>query len=105
MTLQTKYPAGPVIEKRNWKFGRGMTARRWWHGGDAAPLRANPDQRDVKNPDRWKAGGEGMQGGYLLPNESVGARSLIFAAAVRSGLAVLHRSVVIAPRAHDGWAR
>ncbi|WP_337180770.1 metal-dependent hydrolase [Sphingopyxis granuli] len=35
MTLQTEHPAGPMIERRNWKFGRGTTARRWWHGGDA----------------------------------------------------------------------
>lgn len=32
MTDRTQTPAGHVIEKRNWKFGRGTTARRWWHG-------------------------------------------------------------------------
>src|SRR3546814_5216341 len=35
MTDRTQTPAGHIIEKRNWKFGRGTTARRWWHGGDA----------------------------------------------------------------------
>jgi predicted metal-dependent hydrolase len=34
MTDRTKTPAGLVIEKRNWKFGRDMLPRRWWHGGD-----------------------------------------------------------------------
>ena len=35
MTDRTQTPAGLVIEKRNWKFGRDMQPRRWWHGGDA----------------------------------------------------------------------
>src|SRR3546814_12794508 len=35
MTDRTQTPTGFVIERRNWKFGRGTTARRWWHGGDA----------------------------------------------------------------------
>ena len=35
MTDRTQTPAGLVIEKRNWKFGRDMLPRRWWHGGDA----------------------------------------------------------------------
>lgn len=34
MTLQMQTPAGHVIERRNWKFGRDMLPRRWWHGGD-----------------------------------------------------------------------
>lgn len=108
MTLQAEHPAAPLIERRNWKFRRGTTARRcrseigmrkilfaataiaaasgggataasqgngaitglWSTGSqggrvelyrcgaaicgkvnDATPLRANPDKRDVKNPD------------------------------------------------------
>src|SRR3546814_2732318 len=27
-------PIGYAIERRNWKFGRGKAAQRWWHGGD-----------------------------------------------------------------------
>ena len=34
MTDRTQTPASLVIEKRNWKFGRDMRPRRWWHGGD-----------------------------------------------------------------------
>lgn len=34
MTDRTTTPAGLVIEKRNWKFGRASTPHRWWHGGD-----------------------------------------------------------------------
>ncbi|HEV7311313.1 metal-dependent hydrolase [Sphingopyxis sp.] len=36
MSDMSQTPAGLVIEKRNWKFGRDMLPRRWWHGGDPA---------------------------------------------------------------------
>jgi predicted metal-dependent hydrolase len=35
MTPLSQTPASPIIERRNWKFGRGQVGRRWWHGGDA----------------------------------------------------------------------
>lgn len=31
----TRTPAELAINKRDWKFGRNVAARRWWHGGDA----------------------------------------------------------------------
>jgi predicted metal-dependent hydrolase len=34
MSDVSQTPTGLVIEKRNWKFGRDMLPRRWWHGGD-----------------------------------------------------------------------
>lgn len=34
MESLSRRPASPVIERRNWKFGRGMATRRWWHSGD-----------------------------------------------------------------------
>ncbi|MGH6653082.1 MAG: metal-dependent hydrolase [Sphingopyxis sp.] len=36
MSDMSQTPSGLVIEKRNWKFGRDMLPRRWWHGGDPA---------------------------------------------------------------------
>lgn len=33
MTDTTPTLPGLVIEKRNWKFGRDLAPRRWWHGG------------------------------------------------------------------------
>lgn len=34
MIDRTPTPIGIAIERRNWKFGRGKAAQRWWHGGD-----------------------------------------------------------------------
>src|SRR3546814_20212936 len=34
MSDVSQTPTGLVIEKRNWKFGRDMLPRRWWHGGE-----------------------------------------------------------------------
>src|SRR3546814_13302339 len=34
MAFSTSTPADLAIHKRDWKFGRGAAARRWWHGGD-----------------------------------------------------------------------
>jgi len=39
MTFKIQNQKGPVIAKRNWKFGRGMTARHWWYSGDAGGRR------------------------------------------------------------------
>ncbi len=35
MADRTQTPTGLAIERRNWKFGRDMLPRRWWHGGNA----------------------------------------------------------------------
>lgn len=34
MIDRTPTPIGIAIERRNWKFGRGKQAQRWWHGGN-----------------------------------------------------------------------